>query len=96
VSREEKRDATVVWRTLLLVLAVPFIRCERSSPGRFAKFYFGDSFILAAVFSESGCRTFRCIREPECDRRPIGFQGLSMLEFGRTSQDQVLMDSEGG
>jgi hypothetical protein len=36
VSREEKRDETAVWRTPLLVLAVKFIRRERSSPDRFA------------------------------------------------------------
>jgi hypothetical protein len=36
VSREEKRDATAVSRTPVLVLTVKLIRCERSFHGRFA------------------------------------------------------------
>jgi len=45
VSREEKRDATAVSRRPFLVLTVKFIRRERSSPDRFAKFSFDGGFL---------------------------------------------------
>ena len=44
VSREEKRDATAVSRWPFLVLTVKYNWREHSSPGRFAKIYFGGGF----------------------------------------------------
>ena len=58
-------------------------------------------FLLAAVFlieKQAGrpCLFFRWIREPRCDRHLNGFLGLSMVEFGRTSLGQLLIDSGDG
>ena len=89
VSREEKRGETAVWRVPLLVLAVTFIRSERSFPIRFAKILFVCGFFGFGKQAGRPCPFLRCIRELRCDRHPNGFRVPAMFGFGRTSLGQV-------
>jgi len=54
-----------------------FIYRKHSFPFRFAKNYFGSGCFLRSMGG------VRCLREPRCGRRPMGFQVLAMSDFDR-------------
>ena len=70
--------------------ATKFICRKHNFPDRFAKKFFGSGCFLRSMGG------VRCIREPECVRRPIGFQVPAMSGFDRCRRDRDCRDSGDG